>query len=131
MAMTVQERYQAAYESHTKLHAQGETHWCTTNRCGKCGRPLQWAYDGPLDKIVVPSGTYLEASQVADIFEKNAVIEPCMNTSCGYRLVMGRHLRTTPHYYLPGGDGWGPQSKPSPVQQELAEKMLSEANVLV
>ena len=110
MAMTVQERYQAAYESHTKLHAQGETHWCTTNRCGKCGRPLQWAYDGPLDK--------------------NAVIEPCMNTSCGYRLVMGRHLRTTPHYYLPGGDGWGPQSKPSPVQQELAEKMLSEANVL-
>ena len=130
MAMTVQERYQAAYESHTKLHAQGETHWCTTNRCGKCGRPLQWAYDGPLDKIVVPSGTYLEATQVADIFEKNAVIEPCMNTSCGYRLIMGRDLRTTPHYYLPGGDGWGPQSKPAPVQQELAEKMLSEANVL-
>ena len=130
MAMTVQERYQAAYESHTKLHAQGETHWCTTNRCGKCGRPLQWAYDGPLDKIVVPSGTYLEATQVADIFEKNAVIEPCMNTSCGYRLIMGRHFRTTPHYYLPGGDGWGPQSKPPPVQQELAEKMLSEANVL-
>jgi len=128
--MTVQERYQAAYESHTKLHAQGETHWCTTNRCGKCGRPLQWAYDGPLDKIVVPSGTYLEATQVADIFEKNAVIEPCMNTSCGYRLIMGRHFRTTPHYYLPGGDGWGPQSKPPPVQQELAEKMLSEANVL-
>tara|TARA_Y100000310_G_scaffold310459_1_gene355739 strand:+ start:504 stop:875 length:372 start_codon:yes stop_codon:yes gene_type:complete len=107
MAMTVQERYRAAHDSHTRQHAQGEGHWCTTNRCGKCGRPLQWAYDGPLDQIVVPPGTYLEAAQVADIFEKDAVIEPCMNTSCGYRLIMGRHLRTTPHYYLPGGDGWG------------------------
>lgn len=107
MAMTVQERYRAAHDSHTRQHAQGEGHWCTTNRCGKCGRPLQWAYDGPLDQIVVPPGTYLEAAQVAGIFEKDAVIEPCMNTSCGYRLIMGRHLRTTPHYYLPGGDGWG------------------------
>ena len=132
MALTIQERFALATESHLKQHATGKEHWCTTNRCGKCGRPLQWAYDGPLDRIVVPVGTYLEASQIADIFEKNATIEPCMNRSCDGRVIMGRKFRTSPWYYRPGGDGWAPAGfKPAKVPEEVPEKAVSEASVLV
>jgi len=107
--ITVQERYEKASRDHVHKHATGETHWCTTNRCGKCGRPLQWAYDGPLSEIIIPNGTDLGDKARADYFDNDATIEHCLNESCSYRLTFGRRMRTSPWYYGPGGDGWAPE----------------------
>lgn len=104
---TFRERFQKAKEDHVGQHATGKEHFCAANRCGSCGQPLQWVYEGMIGQIIVPEGiTYLESSQIADIYENDAKIEPCMNPGCDYRIYAGRQNRCDRLYYLPGGKGY-------------------------